>query len=45
LIALWRFVEQGELPEGAAEKDWRLNVSSTARRHARRAAAVAAVAV
>lgn len=40
LIALWRFVEQGELPEGAQEKDWRLNVSSTARRHARQAAAV-----
>jgi transposase len=41
LIALWRFVEQGELPEGAQEKDWRLNVSSTTRRHARRAAAAA----
>jgi transposase len=41
LIALWRFVDQGELPEGAAEKDWRLNVSSTARRHAKQAAAVA----
>jgi transposase len=40
LIALWRFVDQGELPEGAEEKDWRLNVSSTARRHARQAAAV-----
>src|SRR5262249_27381391 len=33
LIALWRFAAQGELPEGAEEKDWRLNVSSTARRH------------
>lgn len=41
LIALWRFVDQGELPEGAAEKDWRLNVSSTARRHAQQAAAAA----
>jgi len=40
LIALWRLVDQGELPEGAQEKDWRLNVSSTARRHARQAAAV-----
>jgi transposase len=40
LIALWRFVDQGELPEGAAEKDWHLNVSSTARRHAKQAAAV-----
>src|ERR1017187_8638453 len=40
LVALWRFVEQGEWPEGAEEKDWRLNVSSTARRHATKAAAV-----
>ncbi len=40
LIALWRFVDQGELPEGAAEKDWRLNVNSTARRHAKQAAAL-----
>jgi transposase len=40
LIALWRFVEEGKLPEGAQEKDWRLNVSSTARRHATKAAAV-----
>jgi transposase len=40
LIALWKFVDQGELPEGATEKDWRLNVSSTARRHAKRSAAV-----
>ena len=39
LIALWRFVDQGELPEGAQEKDWRLNVNSTARRHAKQAAA------
>jgi transposase len=44
LIALWRYVVQGELPEGAAEKDWRLLVDSTARRHARRAAEEAAVA-
>ena len=41
LIALWKFVDQGELPEGATEKDWRLNVSSTARRHAKQSAAVA----
>jgi transposase len=40
LIALWRFVDQGELPAGAQEKDWRLNVNSTARRHAKQAAAV-----
>jgi transposase len=39
LIALWRFVDQGKLPEGAQEKDWRLNVNSTARRHAKQAAA------
>lgn len=42
LIALWRLVEHGEVPEGAQEKDWRLNVSSTARRHARQAAAAVA---
>lgn len=41
LIALWRWVDQGELPAGAAEKDWRLNVHSTARRHAKQAAAAA----
>jgi transposase len=35
LIALWRYLEHGELPPGAEEKDWRLNVDSTARRHAR----------
>ena len=37
LIALWRYLERGELPEGAEEKDWRLLVNSTARRHAMRA--------
>ena len=40
LIALWRYLERGELPEGAQEKDWRLRVDSTARRHAKAAAAV-----
>jgi transposase len=35
LIALWRYVEHGEVPAGAVEKDWRLNVNSTARRHAK----------
>ena len=40
LIALWRYVEQGELPAGAQQKDWRLPVSSTARRHAKAAAAL-----
>jgi transposase len=39
LIALWRYLERGELPEGAQEKDWRLRVDSTARRHAKAAAA------
>jgi transposase len=39
LIALWRYGEHGELPEGAEEKDWRLRVSSTARRRARAQAA------
>jgi transposase len=42
LIALWRYVAHGELPAGAQEKDWRLCVDSTARRHASRAAAAAA---
>jgi transposase len=41
LIALWRYVAQGELPAGAVEKDWRLRVDSTARRHAKAAAAAA----
>ena len=41
LIALWRYCEQGELPAGAQEKDWRLLVHSTARRHAKAAAATA----
>src|SRR5262249_20711217 len=38
LLALWRYVERGELPAGAQEKDWRLRVDSTARRHAKAAA-------
>jgi transposase len=41
LIALWRYLERGEWPEGAQEKDWRLCVDSTARRHAKAAAALA----
>jgi transposase len=40
LIALWRYGERGELPPGATEKDWRLRVDSTARRHAQAAAAL-----
>jgi transposase len=43
LIALWRYLERGELPEGAQEKDWRLLVDSPARRHAKVAAAGATV--
>ena len=39
LIALWRYVAHGELPAGAEQKDWRLNVSSTARRQAKAGAA------
>jgi transposase len=39
LIALWRYAERGEVPAGAVEKDWRLLVDSTARRHAKAAAA------
>jgi transposase len=39
LIALWRYLRDGEVPAGAEEKDWRLRVSSTARRHAQEAAA------
>jgi transposase len=39
LIALWRYLKHGEVPEGAEEKDWKLRVSSTARRHAKAAAA------
>lgn len=38
LIALWRYVDHGVWPEGAEEKDWRLLVSTTARRQARQAA-------
>lgn len=43
LIALWRYAEQGVVPAGATLKDWRLCVSSTARRHASQAAAAALV--
>jgi hypothetical protein len=35
-------VEHGELPLGAVEKDWRLTIDSTARRHATQAKAGAA---
>jgi len=45
LIALWRYVDHGELPAGAVEKDWRLRVDSTARRHAKAAKAAAAATV
>jgi transposase len=43
LIALWRYLEQGEVPAGAQAKDGRLLVDSTARRHAEAAAAEASV--
>jgi transposase len=39
LVALWRYLKDGKVPDGAEEKDWRLRVSSTARRHAKAAAA------
>lgn len=42
LIVLWRYAEHEELPAGAEEKDWRLRVCSTARRHAKKAAEGAA---
>src|SRR5262249_49950972 len=41
LIALWRYLERGEWPQGASAKDWRLTVDSTARRHAAQARAAA----
>jgi transposase len=40
LVALWRYLKDGKVPDGAEEKDWRLRVSSTARRHAKAAAAL-----
>ena len=44
LIALWRYLERSELPEGAVQKDWRLLVDSTARRrHAKAAKTQAAL--
>jgi transposase len=42
LVALWRYVDRGELPGGAVEKDWRLLVNSKARQRAKAAAAAAA---
>jgi hypothetical protein len=35
LVALWRYLERGELPAGAVTKDWRLLVDSTVQRHAK----------
>jgi transposase len=40
LIALWRYLERGELPAGAEAKDGRLRVDATARRQAKAEAAV-----
>src|SRR5262249_38107042 len=42
-IALGRYLKQGELPQGAQEKDGRRRVDSTARRPAQAAAAAARV--
>ena len=42
LIALWRYADRGELPAGAAEKDWRVRVNSKLRQRAKAAAAPAA---
>jgi transposase len=44
LIALWRYVKDGELPAGAETKDWQLLVNSTARRRAKAAQVAAAAA-
>jgi transposase len=41
LIALWRYADHDVWPDGAEKKDWRLAVSTTARRHAKRTAASA----
>jgi len=42
LIALWRYVDRGEVPAGAVEKDWRVRVNSKLRQRAKAAAAPAA---
>jgi transposase len=42
LVALWRYVDRGELPAGAVEKDWRVRVNSKLRQRAKAAAAPAA---
>jgi transposase len=42
LVALWRYVDRGELPGGAVEKDWRMLVNSKVRQRAAKAAAVPA---
>lgn len=42
LVALWRYVDRGELPGGAVEKDWRVRVNSKLRQRAKAAAAPAA---
>src|SRR5262249_60933415 len=39
LIALWRYVERGELPAGGEEKNWRPRGGSAARGDAKGAAA------
>ena len=42
LVALWRYVDRGELPAGAVEKDWRVRVNSKLRQRAKAAAVPAA---
>jgi len=44
LVALWRYLERGEIPKGAVQKDWRLLVDSTARRRAKAAKSQTALA-
>jgi len=44
LVALLRYLERGEIPKGAVQKDWRLLVDSTARRRAKAAKSQTALA-
>jgi transposase len=42
LVALWRYVDRGEVPPGAVERDWRVRVNSKLRQRAKAAAVPAA---
>ena len=42
LVALWRYVDRGEVPAGAVERDWRVRVNSKLRQRAKAAAVPAA---